>query len=78
MSMRTLLVELEERDIHFLEAVIEGYDGIAALSRDYELIEGKTFFRLLVGPGFEEEVERLLEELRGYAAIGEVRAALPG
>lgn len=76
--MRTLLVELEERELHFLEAVIEGYDGVAMLSRDYKVIDGRTFFQLLVGPGFEEEVERLLEELKGYAAIGEVRQALPG
>ncbi|MGQ9477103.1 MAG: DUF4911 domain-containing protein [Candidatus Bipolaricaulia bacterium] len=76
--MKTLLVELEEREIHFLGAIIEGYDGIAALSRDYELVDGKTCFRLLVGPGFEEEVEHLLWELRGYARIGEVREAPPG
>jgi hypothetical protein len=76
--MRTLLVELEEREIHFLGAVIEGYDGLAMLSRDYEVIDGRTFFRLLVGPGFEEEAERLLEELKEYAAIGEIRQALPG
>lgn len=75
--MRTLLVELEEQDIHFLDAVIEGYDGVATLLRDYQLIDGKSYFKLLLPSGFDEEVEQLLKELREYAAIGEVREALP-
>jgi len=71
--METLLVELEERDVHFVSTIIRGYDGIADLRRDYRLIEGKTFFKLLVPPGFRREVEGVLEELREYASIGEVR-----
>lgn len=68
----TYLIELDEHDIHFLEAVIEGYDGIATLLRDYKLIRGKTYFKLLVPEGFREEVLRILKELREYAAIGEI------
>lgn len=75
--MRTLLVELEEQDIHFLDAVIEGYDGIATLLRDYQLIDGRTHFRLLVPSGFEHEVEQLLGELKEYAAIGAIREDIP-
>lgn len=71
--MTTLLVELEERDVHFLDVIIRGYDGIADLRREYKLIEGRTFFKLLVPSGFRREVEGLLGELREYAAIGEVR-----
>jgi hypothetical protein len=71
--METLLVELEERDVHFVDTIIRGYDGIADLRRDYRLIEGRTFFILLVPPGFRREVEQLLNELREYASIGEVR-----
>lgn len=71
--MQTLLIELEERDIHFLDTIIRGYDGIACLRRDYRLINGKTYFKLLVSPGFRREVDQLLEELRGYAWIGEVQ-----
>lgn len=71
--MKTLLVELEERDVHFLDTIIRGYDGIATLRRDYRLIDGKTYFLLFVSPGFRREVEGLLDELRQYASIGEVR-----
>ncbi|MCR4404111.1 MAG: DUF4911 domain-containing protein [Candidatus Acetothermia bacterium] len=76
--METWLVELDEGEIHFLAAILEGYDGIATLTRDYQLLEGKTYFKLLVPAGFEQEVEQLLRELRGYAAIGEVRRDLAG
>lgn len=75
--METLLVELEERDVHFVSTIIRGYDGIADLRRDYRLIEGKTYFKLLVPPGFRREVEGLLDELRAYAPIGEVREDAP-
>jgi len=70
--MNTLLVELEERDVHFVSTIVRGYDGIADLRRDYRLIEGRTFFKLLVPPSFRREVEGLLDELREYASIGEV------
>jgi hypothetical protein len=71
--MRTCLVELNEQEIHFLDAIIEGYDGIATLLRDYRLIEGKTYFRLLIPQGFRREAEEVLRELREYAAVGEIR-----
>lgn len=75
--MTTLLVELEERDVHFVSTIIRGYDGIADLRRDYRLIEGRTFFKLRIPAAFRREVEGLLEELREYAAIGEVREDVP-
>ncbi len=70
--MLTLLVELEERDIHFLDTIIRGYDGIASLRRDYRVINGRTFFELLTSSGFRQEVEELLEELRPYAPVGQI------
>jgi len=75
--MERLLVALEERDVHFLDTIIHGYDGIACLRRDYRLIDGKTYFELWVPPGFRREVELVLEELREYAAIGDLREAAP-
>ncbi|GEM_PF-1679480 len=70
-----LLIELDEHDLHFVDTIIMGYDGLAHLRRDYRLIEGRTFFELIVPEGFLEEVKQLLEELRvrGFARLGEVR-----
>ncbi len=70
-----LLIELDERDIYLVDTVLLGYDGIAHLRRDYRLIDNRKFFELLVPCGFLDEVQAVLEELRGHVRLGEVRRA---
>jgi len=59
-------------EIHFIDAILSAYDGAANVRRDYVLQDGRTMFKIYVGPGMEEEFLSVLEALRPKAAIGEI------
>jgi hypothetical protein len=61
-----------EEEIHFIDAVVSAYDGLANIRRDWRLQDGKTFFKIYVAPGMEDEFLQLIECLRRAATIGEV------
>ena len=61
-----------EEEIHFIDAIICAYDGLANLRRDWRLQDGKIFFKVYVASGMEDDFLELLERLRRVAAIGEV------
>jgi len=61
-----------EEEIHFLDAVIGAYDGLANVRRDWRLQDGKIFFKVYVAFGMEDDFLELLERLRRVATIGEV------
>ncbi len=65
-------IETTEEEIHFIDAIISAYDGLANVRRDYRIKDGKTYFKVYVGPGLEGEFEELLLELRKKAKIGDV------
>ncbi len=65
-------IETSEDEIHFIDAIISAYDGLANVRREYRIKDGKTYFKVYVGPGLEEEFEELLDQLRKQAAIGDV------
>ncbi len=65
-------IETTEEEIHFIDAIISAYDGLANVRREYRIKDGKTYFKVYVGPGLEEEFEELLAQLRRKAAIGDV------
>ncbi len=71
-----LYVEMNEKDVHFLEVIIKGYDGVAHLRRDWITQEGRRFFKILVPPDFLDEVRRILENARKYIWLGEIRTVL--
>ena len=71
-----LFVEMKEKDLHFLEMILTAYDGIAHLRRDWIVREGRRFFKILVPPDFVDEVRRVLEDMRKYIEIGEIRTTL--
>ena len=73
-----LYVELPESQIHLLDAIISGYDGIAQLRRDWCLYRGRRYCLLLVPPGFLEEARQVLERARAHLDIGEIRLGRPG
>ncbi len=75
MSMRdasVYWVETSEEEIHFIDAIISAYDGLANVRRDYRIRDGKTYFKVYVGPGLESEFEELVARLRKKAKIGDV------
>ena len=71
-----LFVEMKEKDLHFLEMILKAYDGIAHLRRDWFMQGDRRFFKILVPPDFVEEVKRILDNMRKYIEIGEIRNAL--
>ena len=68
----TFYVEMSEKDIHFLSSVIKGYDGVAHVRRDFVVRDGLRLVKILVPPGFEEELKAILEHARRYIPIGKV------
>jgi len=61
-----------EEEIHFIDAVISAYDGLANVRRDWRLQDGKIYFKVYVASGMEGDFLELLERLRRVATIGEV------
>ncbi|MCF7890819.1 DUF4911 domain-containing protein [Candidatus Bipolaricaulota bacterium] len=65
-------VELEEEDLYFLDAVIEGYDGIANVRREYREIEGDKEFRILTSPGCLDKTLAVIRDLRRFIFVGRI------
>ncbi len=65
-------VELEEEDLHFLDAVIEGYDGIANVRREYREVEGNKEFRILTSPGCLGPTIAVIRDLRRFIYVGRI------
>ena len=59
MSSR-LLLRVDRREIAFLKFILEAYDGVA-LMRTIDPHLGTV--ELLIGPGSEDEVARIIEDL---------------
>jgi hypothetical protein len=65
-------VNTTEAEVHFIDAIVSAYDGLANVRRDYRLRDGKIYFKVYVAPGMEDEFLSLTVRLREVAAIGEV------
>jgi len=59
-----------EREIHYLDAIVSAYDGLASVRREYRLRDGETQYRIYVSPGMEDEFLELMTRLRRTAKIG--------
>ncbi len=59
-----------EEEIHFLDAIVSAYDGLASVRREYRLRDGETQYKVYVSPGMEDEFLELMERLRKRAKIG--------
>lgn len=67
-----LYVEIDGRDVHFLDAIIKGYPGIANVRRDYRVYGGKTYYKILTSPDFMAETKEVIRRLRDYIHIGHI------
>jgi len=63
-----------EEEIHFIDAVLSAYDGLANVRRDYRLQDGKIYFKVYVAPGMEDEFLYLVDRLRRTTTIGDIVA----
>jgi hypothetical protein len=69
----TIYVEMDEKDIHFLGSVVKGYDGVAHVRRDWVVADGSRWVKIFVPPGFERDIERIIDHAREFIKIGRVR-----
>lgn len=65
-------VNTSESEIHFIDAILSAYDGLANVRRDWRLHDGKMFFKIYVAPGMEDEFEEVMDRLRERSEIGEI------
>lgn len=71
-----LYVQMAERDIYFLETIIDAYDGIAHVRRDWHTADGERYVKVLAAPDFLDDVHRVIDNARRHVPIGEVRSSL--
>jgi len=58
-----------EEEVHFIDAILSAYDGLANVRREYRLCEGRTEYKVFVGPGMEDEFLEVIARLRSCAEI---------
>ena len=61
-----------EEEIHYIDAIISAYDGMAAVRRDFQLFNGRIMYKLYVSRGMEDEFLEVMDRLRETAAIGDL------
>ncbi|MBU1050424.1 DUF4911 domain-containing protein [Candidatus Bipolaricaulota bacterium] len=61
-----------EEEIHYIDAIISAYDGMAAVRRDFEVFNGKIMYKIYVSSGMEDEFLEVMDRLRETAAIGDL------
>ncbi len=61
-----------EDEVHFLDAIISAYDGLANVRREYRIRDGRTEYKVFVASGMETEFLELVERLRAAATITSV------
>jgi hypothetical protein len=61
-----------EEEIHFIDAIVSAYDGLAGVRRDFKIEEGRSMYKVYVSAGMEEEFLELMERLTERARIDAV------
>ncbi len=61
-----------EEEIHFIDAIISAYDGMAAVRRDFRILNGRAMYKIYVSPGMEDEFLEVMARLRETASIADL------
>ncbi len=61
-----------EEEIHYIDAIIGAYDGLAAVRRDFQIFNGRIMYKVYVSRGMEDEFLEVMDRLRETAAIGDL------
>ena len=59
-----------EAEIHFIDAIISAYDGLATVRREYRIHDGEVQYKIYVSPGMEDEFLEVMDRLRTKAKMG--------
>ena len=65
-------VATSEEEIHYIDAIISAYDGMAAVRRDFEIFAGRAMYKIYVSPGMEDEFLEVMDRLREKASLGDL------
>ena len=71
-----------EQEVHFVDAIISAYDGVANVRREYRLQDGRMYFKTYVAAGMEDEFLEILQRLQQVGRVhdfkkGELDAPSP-
>ncbi len=61
-----------EEEIHYLDAILSAYDGVASVRREFRLRDGEMQYKVYASPGMEDEFLELIARLRSRSKIGSV------
>ena len=61
-----------EEEIHFIDAIISAYDGMAAVRRDFRILNGRAMYKIYVAQGMEDEFLAVMARLRETASIADL------
>jgi len=61
-----------EEEIHFIDAIVSAYDGMASVRRDFRMIDGRAMYKVFVSRGMEDEFLEVMQRLRETAAIDDL------
>jgi len=63
-------IGMTEEQVHFLDAIISAYDGIASVRREYRLRDGETQYKVYVSRGMEDEFLEVVARFRRCTEVG--------
>ncbi len=58
-----------EEEIHFIDAILSAFDGIACVRREFKLENGDSLYKVYVTAGMEREFLDVMGRLRTRADI---------
>ena len=62
-----------EQEVHFVDAIISAYDGVANVRREYRLQDGRMYFKTYVAAGMEDEFLEILQRLPQVGGVHDFR-----
>ncbi|MEW5825864.1 MAG: hypothetical protein AB1778_03450 [Candidatus Bipolaricaulota bacterium] len=66
-----------ENEIHFIDAVLTAYDGLASVRRELRVADGIAMYKVYVASGMEDEFLEVVARLRDRAKIQTIRRGEP-
>lgn len=78
--MRALVYWLaaHEAEVHYIDAILSAYDGLANVRRDFILKDAKAYYKVFVADGMEDEFLEIAERLRAEGAVEDFFREEPG
>ncbi len=63
-------IGMTEEQVHFFDAIIGAYDGMATVRREYRLCDGEMQYKVYVSRGMEDEFLEVVARFREATKVG--------